>query len=346
MRKMMIVILLLFSMSISASASAIVAPEIPDDVQQLLPNEQNDLAYGLWSLVRKAVLLTQPQVASVLKLCLSFVGCILFFALISNFYNSSHTLVTLAGVLAVSAIFLSGSNPLVELATETIWKISEYGKLLLPVMTAALAAQGGTIGAAAIYGATALFDTVLSSIVSAVLIPAIYIYIVLAILNAATADEILKKLKDLVKWVMTWFMKIILYIFTGYITVSGIISGTADQTAIKAAKLTISGMIPVVGGILSDASEAVLVGAGVVKNSVGIYGLLALIAITIVPFLTIGLYYLFTKITASLCAVFAPKPVSNLIEDFSGALGLLLGMTGAVCLIQLISVASFLKGMA
>ena len=345
MKKLIIPLILLLVMAIPAASAGIVAPEIPDDVQELLPEEENDFASGLWSLVRNAFLQTQPEVAAALKLCLTMIASLLFLAILQNFTSSGHALVALVGVLAVAAIFLGGSNSLIALGTETVWKISEYGKLLLPVMTAALAAQGGTVSAAAIYGATALFDTFLSSLVSAALIHAVYIYIILSILNAATGDELLKKLKDMMKWAMTWAMKIILYIFTGYISITGIISGTADQTAVKAAKLTISGMVPVVGGILSDASEAVLVGAGVVKNSVGLYGLFAILAITIVPFLTIGLYYLLLKLTAAISAVFAPKSICNLLEDFSGALGLVLGMTGAVCLIQLISVACFLKGM-
>ena len=346
MKKILILLFLLTMMGITASASGIVAPEIPDESQQLLPPDKSDFAAGVWTVVKNAVLQMQPQVASAVKLCLSCIGSALLLALLHHIQSSSKAIVTLAGVVMLSCLFLGGSTSLIEMGTETIWKINEYGKLFLPVMTAALAAQGGTMSAAAIYGATALFDTILSSVVSSVLIPAVYIYLVLATLNAATGDDILKKLKDLLKWGMTWLLKLLLYLFTGYITISGIISGTADQTAIKATKLTISSMVPIVGGILSDASEAVLVGAGVVKNSVGVYGLLAMIAITIIPFLSIGVYYLLLKVTSAVCAVFAPKPISALLEDFSGALGMVLGMTGAVCLIQMISVVCFLRGMS
>ena len=52
------------------------------------------------------------------------------------------------------------------------------------------------------------------------------------------------------------------------------------------------------------------------------------------------------KITAALCGVFGVKEASDLIGDFSGAMGLLLGMTGTVCLLLLISTVCFMKGMA
>ena len=135
-----------------------------------------------------------------------------------------------------------------------------------------------------------------------------------------------------------------LYIFTGFIGVTGVISGTADATALKATKLTMSGMIPVVGGILSEASEAVLVGAGLMKNAAGTYGLIAVIAIWITPFLQIGIRYLLLKLTASVCGVFGVKQVSALTGAFSDAMGLLLGMTSAICVILAISLICFMKG--
>ena len=71
--------------------------------------------------------------------------------------------------------------------------------------------------------------------------------------------------------------------------------------------------------------------------------MLTVIAIAIVPFLQIGLHYLSLKLTAAVCSLFADKGISDLVGDFSGAMGFLLGMTGAMCLIFLISLVCFLK---
>jgi stage III sporulation protein AE len=100
-----------------------------------------------------------------------------------------------------------------------------------------------------------------------------------------------------------------------------------------------------VGSIISDASETILVGAAVVKNSIGIYGMLVLVAIVIGPFLKIGLHYLLLKLTAAVCGIFCEKTVTGLMEDFSAAMGLVLAMTGTVCLLLMISMTCFLKGM-
>jgi stage III sporulation protein AE len=81
-----------------------------------------------------------------------------------------------------------------------------------------------------------------------------------------------------------------------------------------------------------------------VKNAVGVYGLIAVAAIAVGPFLRIGVQYLLLKLTAAFCGVFGSKKCSDLVGDFSSAMGILLAMTGAVCLILLISLICFMKG--
>ena len=145
---------------------------------------------------------------------------------------------------------------------------------------------------------------------------------------------------------MTWTLKTILYIFTGYITITGVISGTTDAAALKAAKLTISSVVPVVGGILSDASETILVSAATVKNAVGIYGFFAILAIWIGPFLKIGCHYLMLKGLGAICGIFSGKNTAGLVDSFSVAMGHVLAMTGSVCLMLLVSTICFMKGVA
>ena len=63
---------------------------------------------------------------------------------------------------------------------------------------------------------------------------------------------------------------------------------SADAAAIKTAKMAISRAVPVVGGILADAADSVLAGAGAVKNTVGAAGLLAVLAVCLLPLMRLG----------------------------------------------------------
>ena len=127
-------------------------------------------------------------------------------------------------------------------------------------------------------------------------------------------------------------------------SLTGVVSGTTDALTLKATKMTISSVVPVVGGILSDASEAVLISTAVMKNAAGIYGILAVLSVFLSPFLRIGSHYIVFKVTAALCGIYGPKQATELIDDFSAAMGFLLAMTGAVCLMLLISTVCFMRG--
>ena len=252
--------------------------------------------------------------------------------------------VQLAGVVLAAMILLEPAHALITLGADTVQELGEYEKLLLPVLTAALAAQGGVGTSAALYAGTAAFNALLSGMVSRLLVPMIYMYLALAVAHAAVGEEMLKKLRDFLKSAAVWWLKTLLYVYTGYITITGVVSGTTDASLLKAAKLTISGAVPVVGGILSDASEAVLVSAAAVKNAAGIYGLLAILSLWIGPFLRIGAHYLMVKAVGAVSSVFGVEGASAVIDAFSAAMGLLLAMTGAVCLMLIISTICFLRG--
>jgi stage III sporulation protein AE len=153
----------------------------------------------------------------------------------------------------------------------------------------------------------------------------------------------LKKLAALLKSSVTFFLTAFLLAFVGYLTASGAVAGSADASAVKAAKLAISRAIPVVGSILADASETVLVGAGVLRGTVGVAGMVVVLAICLTPFLQLALHYLMYKGTAALCAAVARPSLSQLIDAIGGAFGIVLGMTGAGALVLLVSLVSALS---
>lgn len=344
MRRFFIVVILMSVLIAPVHAQELHAPTVPKRAEKFMPDDQENFAQGFWKVLREALLSIRPDLKEAASVCLSIAVVVMSISLLRTFPGTSERTVNLAGSIGISLALLRSANSLVNLAASTVAEISEYGKLLLPVMTTAMAGQGGVSSSAALYAGTALFDALLTSVVKNFLTPMVYLFLILAVASSAIGEEMLKKIRDFMKWAMTWTLKTILYIYTGYISITGVVSGTTDAAALKAAKVTISSVVPVVGGILSDASEAILVGAGAVKNTAGIYGMFAIIAIWIEPFLQIGAHYLLLKATGAVCAIFANKENMELIQDFSSAMGLLLAMTGTICLMLLISLVCYLRG--
>lgn len=324
--------------------TGISAPTVPRSGATLMPENTDSFADALWELAGNAVARLHPEFVEAAHICLSILAVVLLISIVKLLPGAGGKALDFVSALGISVLLLQKSNSLIHMSTQTITEISQYGKLLLPVMTSAMAAQGGITASTALYAGTTLFDSILSSLLTQLMIPAVYIFLALSIANTALGEDLLKKMADFVKSASVWILKTVLYVFTGYMSITGVISGTTDAQALKAAKLTISGMVPMVGGILADASEAVLVGAGVVRNAAGIYGILAIISIFLGPFLKIGCHYLLIKATASLCGVFGVKSCTDLVGCFSSAMGLLLAMTGSLCLLQMISTVCFLRG--
>ena len=346
MKKLIILLLLLPAILIPVHADEYEIPQAPSDVYEYMPSESETFAQGLLYILTKAVANLSPELSDAIRTCLLVLTVSLAMAILSSLNGTAKNMAELVGVIFTAFTLLDSTHSMIRLGTDTIIRMDNYGKLLLPVMAAALTASGGVSMSAALYGGTAIFSSVLTSVIRRAFIPLLYALIALYIAGRAMKEDVLGSLKQFIKWLLTWVLKAVLYLFTGYITVSGVVSGSADAMALKATKITVSGMIPVVGSIISDASEAILVGAGVMKSAAGIYGIFAFLAICIGPVLKITLHCIALKVTAALCGIFGSKCQSGLVEDFSQCMSLILAATGAVCLLLTISVVVFMKGVS
>ena len=129
---------------------------------------------------------------------------------------------------------------------------------------------------------------------------------------------------------------------TTYLTVGGAVVGATDVRAVKLAKTAISGAVPVVGSILSEAAESVLAGAGILRAAAGVLGMLAVLALCLTPFLRLGVQYLLYQGAAMVAATVGQKQLIRLIAMLGDAFGLVLAMTGASALLLLVSIVSSL----
>ena len=191
-----------------------------------------------------------------------------------------------------------------------------------------------------------MFSNFLILLTNQLLMPLVYAYVAACAADAAIGNDSLKQMAGLIRWAIVNGLKILLLVFTGFLTITGVISGTADAATVKAAKLTLSGMVPVVGSIIGDASETVLVSAGILRSTVGVFGMLAVLGICAAPFLQIGVHYLTLKITAAVSGIIGDKRLSGLVEALGSAMSFILAMTGACALILLISCVCSMKAVS
>lgn len=343
MKRVAILLFMLLLLCPAVSAEAISAPPVPAEIEQWMPESQEDFGSGLTSMAQKLLPEAIRELRQAVKIGLAVFCCTLLTAILLS-AGCTSSAAEVAGAVCISGLMLQSSRTLIGLAVNTVTEISEYSKLYLPVLTAAASARGAITSATALYIGTSILTAFLTSVLRRVMVPAVYLYLTASIASSALGDDSLKQLRDSIKKIAGWFLKTVLTLFFAYMSITGVVTGSADKTALKAAKAAISTVVPVIGKALSDASEALLLSADIAKNSIGIYGIFAFLGICLVPFARIGAHYLVLKGTSALCAVVGSKRQTALVEDFSTAMGLLLGMTGVMCALSIIGIASFLRG--
>ena len=246
----------------------------------------------------------------------------------------------MAGALAVTLLTAGSLEDLIGLGAETIRELNVFSKALLPTLAAATAASGAVTTATFQQVTTVFLVDLLMELIDGLLIPLVYLYIGALAAGACLPENRLGAIAEALKKTVTWILTSSLLLFTVYLSTVRVIAGAADGASVKVAKAAISGAVPVVGGIIAEAAETVLAGAGMLKNTIGVFGMLAILAACAYPFLQLGVQYLLYKLSAFLAAAVGAPELCKLIDGLGGAFGLVLGMTGSCALLLLVSVLS------
>ena len=115
-------------------------------------------------------------------------------------------------------------------------------------------------------------------------------------------------------------------IFTGVLGLSGLAAGTVDGLAAKSVKMAAGNFIPLVGGYISDAFDSILGAGMILRSSIGIFGVIAVAMIIIVPALRILIMSFLFKLAGAVLQPFSNDEFSNALSDFSSVLTLLFAL--------------------
>ena len=246
--------------------------------------------------------------------------------------------VILAGVFAMAGIALSDISGLLHSAREMLTELDTFTAALLPTLFAAVAATGAVTAASAQQIVTAWLSAALVRFVGSALMPLLLGYIALVTASAALPGDPLAFLAESLKKGVTWLLGAILSAFTAYLSLTHVLSGSADALSLRLTKATLSSVVPVVGNILSGTAETVLAGAGLLKNAVGIVGLLGVLSLSLLPFLVMLAQYFCYRTAAAAASVAGGSTLVDYLTKLGGAFGLLLGMVGSCVLLVFIAV--------
>lgn len=202
-------------------------------------------------------------------------------------------------------------------------KMAAFTGEFFPLMITLLTALGGITSAAILSPATVFLTTGVSIFFKGFVLPLIIVLTVFTIINHFSTTIKLNGFCALIKSIVKWGIGIGLTIFIGIIAIQGLLGSSFDGVSIKTAKFTIDKFVPIVGGLFSQTVDVVISCTLLIKNAVGIAGIIIIAAIVISPALAILAHYFLFKLTAAVLEPIAGGEMGKFAQDAADVLMML-----------------------
>lgn len=202
----------------------------------------------------------------------------------SAFSKSSVSKIADAVVYMVLIIFaLNSFYVVMTYARETIQTMVDFILALLPILLALIATGGGVVSVSFFHPIIIFLMNTSGLLMNYIVLPLLLLATILSIVSTMSDQYKVTKLSKLLQNVSVSIIGIFLTIFLGVLSVQGTATAVADGIAVKTAKFVTGNFIPVVGRMFTEAADTVISASGLLKNTVGIIGLVILCLIVAFP---------------------------------------------------------------
>lgn len=220
-----------------------------------------------------------------------------------------------------------------DIGSDVIYKAADFLYAVFPVLLGAFALTGGAVASAVVQPTILTIITLFLGFVERFFLPLVLIMAVLIICSNMSPRYSFKKLYGLIRSIFLCALGFLLTIFSGILGLEGFAAATADGLALKTVKMATGSFIPIVGGYIADAFDAIL-GAGVlIRSSIGIFGIVAVAVIIIEPALRLLLMSLLFKVTAALLQPLGEDGYVTALSDFSSVILMLFALVATAGLL-------------
>lgn len=219
-----------------------------------------------------------------------------------------------------SLIVVIVSTALVEVVSECIDCVTSLQKqmeIIAPILITLTVLTGGT-GSAAIYQPSAVF---LSSgaveIINGFIFPAAIAAAVLNFMSKINPQISFTGMSKLIKSIMKWTLGITVTVFSVFLTMQSSATSLFDGVLFKATKYIIGNSVPIVGGFLSGGFDLLTAAGILIKNSVGMCGIVLFIMQIASPLILLIAFSLLLKVVGAIVQAAGENELYSLFSDLS-----------------------------
>lgn len=229
-----------------------------------------------------------------------------------------------------------------ELATDILQTITKFMELFFPTFFLVMGFSGKTVSGLFYYQLSNLVIYMFELLLQRLLFPLLSVYILLVILNGIWGEERLKLFLELCKKFFLCVLKAAFWMLTGTGALEALLGPVMDRNKAILWEKAVD-TIPGAGGVLSGTAKIWLGTAGLVKNSIGILGMLFLLALTLLPLIKLFLMAISIKVVAAFLGLVGDKRIVSTTNEMGEGMLLLVKMLaiGITLFMLFVGIAAF-----
>ena len=190
---------------------------------------------------------------------------------------------------------------------------------VFPPLILLMSALGGSVSSSIYKPQLAFFTAIISKIFGKVILPLFVASIAFCLIGNLSSQIKMDKIQSAIRYSSNLIVSAVFGLFMTYLTIAGITGGMVDGVGIKAAKFVLSGYVPILGGYLSQGFDLISAGCVLIKNSIGMIGIISVIFLIVRPILHVTIYSFALKIVASFVQPIGDKRISDFLYSVSNA---------------------------
>lgn len=297
----------------------------------------NDIFAGMARLLFKEVV---ANLALLGKLVVLAVICSILQNLGTAFEQATTGKLTYAVIyLVLITLAVSSFALAVNVGREAVDNMVGFLQALMPLLLTLLVGVGGVASAAIFHPVIFMALSAAGTLIKNVIFPLIFFAAVLGIVSNISEKFQISKLADLFKTAAMSLMGIFSTIFLGLLAIKGVASAVGDSVTLRTAKFATDAFIPVVGGMFADALESVVSTSLLIKNSVGMAGMIIIFFLTAVPLLKILAVAFIYKLAGALIQPVGDTRTADCLNDLGSSLFTVFAAVGTMGLLFFFAVA-------
>ena len=227
---------------------------------------------------------------------------------------------------SIVVIVISGLSNIIGLTSSALSSIKKQMDIVFPILLTVLTGLGGTSSVSIYQPAMAVLSGSVISIFTSILLPIFTFKLVFNIISNLTSGIKLNKFAEFFGSCFKWIIGIVLTIFSAFVSIQGIMAGSIDGISIKTAKYTIKSSIPIIGGFLSDGMSLIMVSSSLIKNAIGVGGLILLFCTVLLPVVKIIVFSFLMKFASAILEPIADSRITNFVNEMSKSIALVMAL--------------------